>query len=539
MISQKPKKTLQVGMFTKLFVLCIITYVSSGNLEIKHLDKDPILVLKLRDCKIQTGTLKIIHPINLRTIEDTITTLIKFTYDRLDTNTSMYKLIENKIKILTDNFYQLNPLTHSRSKRWDTVGKVWKWIAGTPDADDLRLINSTMNQLITNNYDQFHLNEQLNKRMEQMSTAINDLIFESNANNQMLREVQAIKLIIRIDTVNQLVQNIQEAILGIKASLPNNKILSIEELMQIKSFLIKQGIETQYLEEVLLYVKPKMALKDDTLIYILEIPEMEKEQSEILLITSLPVSNKVITQHPKYLIKSPRGLFTTTKPQNTIQKFEFFEKFQDDCITPLITGRKSTCTVKEDTSESATLITDNKVLILNSQNETLYSDCGPDNRTLIGNFLISFDNCNVIFKKTQFEAIEMTVNIQEVQGALYNLNLQEQILATSTLTTIPPVEVHDRKLIDHVYLQQSTHNKWIWSLFGISMFILCGVSTMIFYIFKFRSKVLALIAIILGPSFKETVKQQKLKGVQRTKEKTDEDVSSSPPGGIMGSNMNV
>lgn len=506
------------------------------------MDKDPILILKLKECRLQTGTIKLVHPINLKFIEDTIVTLTKFSYNTLDTNTSLYNLIEHKIKKLTDNFYQLKPLTHvSRSKRWDAIGKVFKFIAGSPDADDLRMINSTMNQLITDNHEQYHLNERINVRLEQLTSSINELILESNTNDQVLKEVQAIKLVIRIDTVNQLLQDIQDAILSIKASLPNNKILTIEELMQIKSFLIKQGIETATLEEALTYVEPKMALKDNTLLYIIQLPEMEQQDSDLLLLAPLPVSGKTIEQHPKYLIKSSQKFYTTTNPEHTIQRIPSFTPFHDTCITQLILGKQSSCVVTEDTECSSTLITDNKVLITNAQNHTLSTDCGPDNRNLFGNFLLSFDNCSITFDKIQYQSIELTTTAKEVQGALYNLNLQEKLLKREMLTTIPPQQLENRKLIRHVYLQQSTHKIWLYSLFGITIFLLSSITAAVWYVLKFRKTIFALLSPLLGKPLRQQIADQEkpeeplpfYKKWLTSKKTMDEDVHSSSPGEII------
>lgn len=78
----------------------------------------------------------------------------------------MHQLLIVKQQILYDTYMKLAPIvnthihTHTRTKRWDTIGTVFKWVAGTPDADDLRLINSSMNSLIVETNKQILINQQ-------------------------------------------------------------------------------------------------------------------------------------------------------------------------------------------------------------------------------------------------------------------------------------------------------------------------------------------------------------------------------------------
>lgn len=63
-----------------------------------------------------------------------------------------------------------------RFKRWDSIGSVWKFIAGSPDADDLRIINSTLNQVIDYNNVQVSINRHINNQLEDLALKTNDVI---------------------------------------------------------------------------------------------------------------------------------------------------------------------------------------------------------------------------------------------------------------------------------------------------------------------------------------------------------------------------
>lgn len=64
-----------------VFCLLITIYfkVNSSKLIIKSLEKDPILILKKSETRVQIGVTKICYPLNLRKLKDNINTLFEST----------------------------------------------------------------------------------------------------------------------------------------------------------------------------------------------------------------------------------------------------------------------------------------------------------------------------------------------------------------------------------------------------------------------------------------------------------------------------
>lgn len=126
-------------------------------IELHDLNKNAVAVIPLGEAKIKLGYIKIIQPIDLLKMYEIIMnfdTLVKNnTY-----NSQLYRLLNARNNLLYQTYLKLIPLQH-RTKRWDNLGRIIKWIAGTPDADDLRVINETMNNLIENNNQQIFFNE--------------------------------------------------------------------------------------------------------------------------------------------------------------------------------------------------------------------------------------------------------------------------------------------------------------------------------------------------------------------------------------------
>ena len=154
----------------------------------------------------------------------------------------------------------------------------------TPDAIDLRLINYTMNDLIDQNNAQMKINMQLNGRIAHLTETTKKIVENLHSNNIIFNEIEAIMTIINIDSINHLLDNIQDAITLSKSSLVSNKILSLRELNTLRTFIQDQGVEMDFPDKALQFVIPKVALKDNILIYMLNVPQLENKTSDIMRI---------------------------------------------------------------------------------------------------------------------------------------------------------------------------------------------------------------------------------------------------------------
>lgn len=301
-------------LVTKFFLLAITYHICfSQNLEIKNLHNEPLLLLEIRKCKIQTGTIKIIHPVNLTNIENVIDSINKHIKPNLDNKLGLHSIVNEKVKQLNYNFLQIKPTKITRSKRWETLGTAWKWLAGNPDAEDLRIINKTLNELIDANNEQYKINEHINTRITTLTTTINQLIKSTTDTNMIIAdELDIISTIINIDTMNHILEDIQDAIIRTRISLPSNRILTLKEIMNIKALLTEQGVNINLPDEALNFVTPKIATKDSMLLYILQIPEMEKELATVLQVIPLTLNDTIIRNSPQYIIKAKNQILILT-----------------------------------------------------------------------------------------------------------------------------------------------------------------------------------------------------------------------------------
>lgn len=151
-----------------------------------------------------------------------------------------------------------------------------------------------MNEIIDQNNYQYRINESINKRIAQLTGTINQMANVINNNKANLEVLDAITIMLNVDVINELLDNIQEAVTLSKISATNNKMLSTREVNVIKSTLHEQGIEVNFPDEALQFVTPKIAVKQGDLLYILHAPHLENSTSTVIRIFPLIVDNQII-----------------------------------------------------------------------------------------------------------------------------------------------------------------------------------------------------------------------------------------------------
>lgn len=449
-----------------LLTTCYCQEIGIQHLEIRNLHNDPVVLIKKKDCRIQTSYIKFVHPINISKIEENVLLISKISR-QLNDHLDISKLVVEKSRTLINNLRQIKPIAPRRVRRWDALGTTWKWLAGTPDADDLRMLNATSNELINQNNQQIVINQMVNQRIQDMSKTINQLIDQHIDNKILLEQYDAISLLLYMDSINSILVEIQDTILRAKITLPNNKLLTLQEILWIESTLNQQGIMTEFPEQALNYVTPKIATKDNTLLYILQIPQLQKTSSQIFEILPLIVNGTIIIDAPLYAIKSGTNWFKTGNPQNFIQPVTELTVLNDKCIHRIVLGVTSKCNVVEEHSTFISMVTDTEILINNAQDVYLSSDCGPQNRSLTGNFLITFQNCTIYVNNQPFTSNEKISNeTQVIQGAFHNLIVNRTILEQQSIQAISNLTLVNRKRMESLDLKQYSQQNWILSIFG-------------------------------------------------------------------------
>jgi len=143
------KKLIVIPLNSRCRLLLLIFWLPmiTATLEITNYTDAHTITIHKGIGKIQSASIKMIHLINLKQIEEELFNIREHTVNDLK-KSYLYHTLTHEI---TQAFSALNTLTfknhNKRSINW--IGSAWKYVAGNPDHDDLAMIENNINNLIT------------------------------------------------------------------------------------------------------------------------------------------------------------------------------------------------------------------------------------------------------------------------------------------------------------------------------------------------------------------------------------------------------
>ena len=372
------------------------------------LDDNPgLAIIRKGEGAIQKGIFQLTHRINLQTLELTIreVEILASSLEKRD----FKKILETKTFALKRAFSNLMP--KKRQKRsWEALGSFIKWTAGNPDAEDARIINKELDKLNSGQQDIIEKQTENNRIFEDKINEIIRTLKELVNKNQdeIFDSLKIINLIFNIDTVKEKIEDINLAIIQTKANLVAKGILTEEELHFIYEKLAEQNINVNSLQETFPFLKPKIEYLGQTILYKIQIPQIESGFTQ-LLTEPIPIDGKEIqTRYKEVLTKGNKTYATTQKCiENKIllcTHQDVIDISEDACISALVRQKHGNCTFKEKTPTRITVMDNGNILIKNTGEPiTIYNTCGTANYTVISNTLVNFKNCSITLQNETFE----------------------------------------------------------------------------------------------------------------------------------------
>lgn len=433
----------------------------SQHIEFHSLNDEPIAVIKIGRARILQGYQKIIHYINVSAIQDTILTVQNDIHKVNTSNTEFMRIIDGKLNYLKNNIQQLK--SRRRLKRWDALGRAWKWMSGSPDADDLKLISNRLNDIADNNNLQININDQMAKNLDNLTETITDIIL---ARDEEKEENLLLIIILNLDTITNEVAAIQEAITLAKLGVINYKLLTLDEVTMINDHIASQGIHPDVLEEALNMASVTVGADGEVLVYIINLPIFSDETYEDLRIETVFRNSLRIQLKGNRYLKREGKLFLVTGTCKNFGNWSLcdhtdLEDLSDDrCIPMILKGLQSNCTYEAYAKHPLVIEINPTTIMLNDVNTTIHTTCGISDRCLIGSFLIIYQNCSITIDKQRY--------VNEVIGVVnQRLFIPSTGLMVTKGTVEHKIDVHtihqNLKRLEHLRSTSETHG---WSLLG-------------------------------------------------------------------------
>ncbi|XP_062533202.1 uncharacterized protein LOC134202171 [Armigeres subalbatus] len=447
-----------------------------ADIYIHDVRQNPIIIIPIGNAKICNSYLRIIHPIELEPIEQVINELSskaqeKIIYDRL-----LNPIIKTKIEKLSLTFKKIRT-SERRVKRWDTLGKGWKYISGSPDADDIRRVNATINTIINQENNQMKINSGLDTRIRIIMYVINALISKNNNLSSELSEgFSFVNLLFNIDELTQQIETIGEAITLARWNIPSSRLISLTELTLARDFLRTQGLDVATAESVLEIARAYIITTKGSIKYVLRVPKLSNEIYTLYQIEPVISNGTRIQMNSHYYLNGTTSFSTRSMCEQRVEQFICHSSQLEPppkCIQKLMSGSSANCPVEKVYGRNIIKRINDATIIINEASIVLKSSCSMHNSKLEGSFLIQFSNCAINLGGDQFTNINM-----EIPGKTF--------IPTTGLKELHMV---NRDHIQHLNLtNESIHTKirilhWI-SFGSISVTTLAAIGITLGYIVK-------------------------------------------------------
>lgn len=487
--TEKSKRLIPSYLFR--FAICVS--VVQARIQIHDLTNNPLAIVPLGEARVKIGYIRIVHPIDLVQIGNTIVNVNNDIQNNPFTN-PLYELIQIKNYKLYETFLKSKPLT-KREKRWDTVGTVWKWIAGSPDAEDLRLINSSMNSLILQNNKQILINQAIDKRIQEITDITNQVLkIESEHTKNHSIEINQLIVLSNLDSLQNQVETLEEAILMAKHGIPSSKLLSMRDFTRIASFLQTHDVQITSFEELLSQSKAQVMLNSTHIIYMLKVPQVSLASYEYDYVDSIIKSQKRISLNKNYILRNATHVYEMDQACEEQNNYFLCENSQlehvNECIHRLTTGQHSNCTFEKVYSKGLVKRINDGTILINDAIVEVTSNCTNSSQPLNGSFLIQFTQCNLHINGELYSNYELTIPGRPYYPTTGLRADEVHIIDEPPVEYLQKLTLNHREELETLKLQNHSLS-WKLNIFGsvgFSTVILIASSIAVFYYLSRRKR---------------------------------------------------
>lgn len=369
-------------------------------IQITNLTDQPLAIIESGHMKIIEGQLKIIHKIDVELLRHSLDIFDK-DFTTKSSNSELQTLLILEVTKLKNNLVRITP--HNRIKRWDFWGTAIKWIAGNPDADDLRYLEGKIKELSNNNNHQIKINEDFTAKINELTKTMNEITAENQENDANL-----ISTLLNLRTINDQIEAIQDAIVLAKRNIVSHRLLTIEEVKLIANTLERQAIRLQMPEQALEYASTSIGVNQSTILYIITIPLTRKRTYEVLRLEPLIRNNEKVKLPGKLYARGfPEGFLINGPCQKQgsyliCKKREISSMHNNSCIFNLLFNGESFCDYEAAANRETIIEVNAHTILINDGNITLKTQCKHPSQHLTGSFLIQHENCTISLDNQTF-----------------------------------------------------------------------------------------------------------------------------------------
>lgn len=429
--------------------------------------------------KLQTSTTKLIHLINLDQIQTALDILHEHTEKSLK-RSPLYATLHHEINTTIHTFQTITAFPKTRKTRsLNWLGSGWKYIAGSPDHDDLVMIEQNLDKLIDNNNQQVIINKQLEERINKLTSVSNALTNSIHKSSSVSIEI-AISLHNQIRLLKEEIINIRYAIQWARLNVVNTLVLNEDELIEIEKIFKRNNMPPLSMEEIMEFSDVSILHNKTTLLYIVKIPNLEEIQYQDIIIKPIVKNNSIIHLNFQEIFVFKNLTYGIPQTCKTIEYIKICDKknivniSNSNCIPKLVQGKKALCSFSNADHVSKTEEVDDGIILLND-----YDGNVTWNNTelhLEGTYLVQLSNDSMIIDNKRFSNLEPTVLTPGAPLVQFTAEEKERLKVLS-LEALEALHINNTGQLMHIRTHSMVNSITLLTLFGIALILILGLHT--------------------------------------------------------------
>lgn len=433
-------------------IIILISLFATCQLEVQILDytNSQLISVHLGQTRLQNGNFKLIHVLNLTDYEQITHNLnVEINKNSLKSSTNLPFILHDIIQI--KNLLERIKPRHKRSI--NAMGTIWKWIAGTPDHEDHQIVVNKMNGLLTNNERQRIINRDSIERINVLTNTTNQILKTVKSLEQVHKTIED-TIINKLKIIKDELLNIEYALQWARVGVINSFILSENEILEAKTFLDNEKFPYNNLEEALGFASIRIATDESTILYIVNLPVIDKDVCEKILIKPVKKHQTIVKINSEEIIKCNNKFYEIEKNCNQFNDLSICSKnnlldiSETNCIPPLLNSKKHDCIIINNQHVPSVQELSKGMLFLN-QFEGFLEISGNKSYQLSGTYIINFHNDTITVENKTFISRELTtLNPLPAVLQLSNINsTTQEVLSLEMMKELQTTNVDELDLI--------------------------------------------------------------------------------------------
>lgn len=460
------------------FRIVLLFFIQTGTQQMEHdvtiklrdIGRQPILIFHHGEARIRLDFKYYIHHFNLTTIRTQVKSL-RDQFDNFSKN-QFTDLIIEKFNEVDFALKSIDPVR--RHKRWNSLGTAWKFLAGSPDANDLKIINSSINNLVSNNNEQVKINREIHLQLKEAIFKTKKAIELFNVGSV---EMYCTKMLFHLNFLSEKLNQIIDTIMLAKLGIVNEQILSPKEIDILIADLARENVTVQTAVQATNYATTSVAANNLDIALIIKMPKLDPRTFSKVRLLPIIHDNKQIHIPNQLFLSHNEEIYQISSMEPTV--FDLHETHLENtsCIPNLLKGKVAICNFTSNPTEEEVLYLDNHHILVNTmKNFTLSSNCGITDRNLSGSYVIFFSNCQLYINNVLYSSRIKSLPGNPIQLPLDGTEVRKhhEILNIS-LEHLHNLHVETRKELDVIRLSAESIQWPAWPILGGAISLPCMI----------------------------------------------------------------